>query len=79
MEAIRITQKPHKGAVTIKLPTELSRKKLLEIIILPVEEKTVKKQSTNIGKLEGSINLNLTVDEIEQECRGMREQWKKAI
>jgi hypothetical protein len=79
MEAIRITQKPKRGSITIKLPAELRKQELLEVIILPVEKIPVKKEVIDIKRLKGSVKLNMTVDEIERECEKMRDEWNKGF
>jgi hypothetical protein len=79
MEAIRITQKPKRGSITIKLPAELRKQELLEVIILPVEKTPVRKEAIDIKRLKGSVKLNMTVDEIERECEKMRDEWNKGF
>jgi hypothetical protein len=79
MEAIRITKKPKKGLITIKLPAELSNKELLEVIVLPVERSSAIKEAIDIKKLKGAVNLNMTVEEIEQECEKMRKEWNRGF
>jgi|GEM_PF-995444 len=77
MEAMRITQRPKKGLITIKLPERLSKTKLVEVIILPVEEDAPKKTIEDIRKLKSSIKMKMSLNEVEQECEKMREEWNK--
>ena len=79
MEAMRITKKPKKGSITIKLPKELSDKELLEIIVLPVEENSVSDVTIDVKKLKGAVKLNMSIEEIEQECNKMRKEWNRGF
>lgn len=79
MEAIRIVEHPRDGKIVINLPRKLKTQKSLEIIIFPYEETVKKKQEKTFDprKFRGAANLDMTNDEIDQECRKLREEWDR--
>ncbi len=79
MEAVRIVESPQGGKITIDLPIELKNKKKLEVIILPYEEKTKKSKVFDPTKFRGVGKLNMTVEEIDRECRRLRDEWDRGF
>lgn len=79
MEALRIVQKPHKGRITINLPEELRIQNKVEIIILPFEEETKPQKKFDPREFKGASKLNMTIEEIDQECRKLREEWDRGF
>ena len=77
MEALRVLKKPENGAVTIALPERLKNHKELEIIVLPVEQKTETKKKLDPKQFYGAANLNMTIEEIAVECQKMRDEWER--
>ncbi|MBC8186407.1 hypothetical protein H8E88_35445 [candidate division KSB1 bacterium] len=53
MEALRVFKKPENGRITITLPDTLKDQEMLEIIVLPVEEKEEKKKDFDSRKYFG--------------------------
>jgi len=54
-------------------------KKKLEVIILPYEEKTKKPKVFDPTKFRGVGKLNMTVEEIDRECRRLRDEWDRGF
>ena len=79
MEAVRFVESPQGGKITIDLPIELKNKKKLEIIILPYEDKTKKPRSFDPKKFKGVGKLNMSVEEIDRECRRLRDEWNRGF
>jgi hypothetical protein len=79
MEAVRFVGTPRRGKITIDLPIELKNKKKLEIIILPYEDKTKKPKAFDPTKFKGVGKLNMTVEEIDRECRKLRDEWDRGF
>jgi hypothetical protein len=76
MEAMRFVESPQNGVVTIYLPYELQVKEKLEIIVMPYEEKK-KKKAFDPKKFKGAGKLNKTSEEIDRECRKLRDEWER--
>jgi len=53
------------------------KKKKLEIIVLPYEGKEKKKKSFDPKKFKGAGKLDMTVEEIDSECRKLRDEWDR--
>jgi hypothetical protein len=51
--------------------------KKLEIIILPYEDKSKKPKAFDPTKFRGVGKLNMTVEEIDRECRRLRDEWDR--
>lgn len=79
MEALRIVQKPTKGKITIGLPEDLWIKSKIEIIILPFEDEPAPQKKFDPRKFKGASNLNMTIEEIDQECRKLRDEWDRGF
>jgi hypothetical protein len=79
MEAVRFVESPQGGKITIDLPIELKNKKKLEIIILPYEDKTKKPRPFDPKKFKGVGKLNMSVEEIDRECRRLRDEWNRGF
>ncbi len=79
MKALRIKQKPKNGLLVIHLPENFRKHELMEIIILPYEEETIPAKKIDVKKLKGSVDLNMTVEEIEHECERMRAEWNRGF
>ena len=77
MVALRLVKSPENDRIIIDLPVSLRREKKLEIIVLPFE--TEQKQKTNFDPREfkGTGKLNMTIEEIDQECKRMRDEWER--
>ncbi|RPI71366.1 MAG: hypothetical protein EHM45_23650 [Desulfobacteraceae bacterium] len=79
MDAVRFLESPRNGRITIDLPGELKKKKKLEIIILPYEDHVKKPKAFDPAVFRGAGNLNMTVEEIEHECRRLRDEWDRGF
>jgi hypothetical protein len=79
MEALRIVQRPRNGRITIKLPEELRIKNKVEIIILPFEEEPKPQKRFDPREFKGASNLNMTIEEIDQECKKLRDEWDRGF
>jgi len=77
MEAMRFIETPQDGKVTIYLPYELKTQKKVEIIVIPYEDKGKKKKTFDPKKFKGAGKLNMTVEEIDSECRKLRDEWDR--
>jgi hypothetical protein len=79
MEALRVLKKPENGTITITLPDKLKDQDELEIIVLPVEKKVKKKKDFDPRKYFGVAKLNMTIEEIDEECKKMRDEWDRGF
>ena len=77
MEAMRFVENPQKGYITINLPEELRSQKMVEIIVLPYEHKSIKKKNFDPTKFRGLGKLNMSIDEIDNECKRLRDEWNR--
>ena len=79
MKVLRVTQKAKNGKLVIRLPEEYGKHDLMDIIIFPHSERPSSKSKIDVKKLKGSVNLNMTVEQIEEECRKMRSEWDRGF
>jgi hypothetical protein len=77
MQAMRFVESPKEGKITIELPFELKTKEKVEIIVLPYEDKKKKKKAFDPKKFRGAGKLDMTVEEINRECRKLRDEWDR--
>jgi hypothetical protein len=77
MEVLRYVESPLNGKITINLPYGLRRKKKVEIIVLPYEDKEKRKKAFDATKFRGAGKLNMTVEEVERECQELRDEWNR--
>ncbi len=64
----------------IELP-ESYRDKTVELIILPTEEEINKVEEVKVDykKLYGSLKSNLTIQQIDEELKSLRDEWTRDI
>lgn len=79
MEALRIIKSPEQGKITIILPEELKAEKELEVIVLPVGGKKEIKKGFDPRKFKGAVKLDMSVEEIDRECRKVRDDWERGF
>ncbi|HEX9973960.1 MAG TPA: hypothetical protein VGD14_17955 [bacterium] len=79
MVALRIIKSPENGRIIIDLPVSLRREKKLEIIVLPFGTEQKQKTSFDPREFKGAGKLNMTVEEIDQECKKMRDEWERSF
>ena len=80
MVALRLVKIPENGRIIIDLPVSLRREKKLEIIVLPFEtEQKQKKTNFDPREFKGAGKLNMTIQEIDQECKKMRNEWERSF
>jgi len=79
MEALRILQRPQNGRITIDLPAEFPKQEVVEIIILSLVEAKEEKKHFDPRKFFGAANLNMTEEEIDQQCRKLRDEWERTF
>jgi hypothetical protein len=77
MEALRIVQRPQNGRITIDLPAEFPIQEEVEIIVLPFKEKKEDKKTFDPRKFFGAANLNISEEQIDQQCRKLRDEWER--
>ena len=77
MEALRIVKRPFNGRITIDLPDEFPIQNQVEIIVLPYIEKKENKKKFDPREFFGAAHLNMTEEEIDQECQKLRDEWER--
>lgn len=77
MVALRLVKSPKNNRIIIDLPVSLRREKKLEIIVLPFEAEQKQKAKFDPREFKGAGKLNMTIEEIDQECRKMRDEWER--
>jgi len=77
MNALRVIQRPINGRITIDLPDEFLIQEEVVIIVLPYMEKPKQKKAFDPTEFRGAAKLNMTVEEIDQECRKLRDEWER--
>lgn len=78
MEALRVIKTPKKGKITITLPEELRTRERLEVIVLPAEEGAVARDF-DPTQFRGSIKLGMSLEQIDRQCRKMRDEWERGF
>jgi hypothetical protein len=80
MEAIRRIVTLDARVLKIELP-ESYRDKTIELIILPAEEEVskVEEVKTDYKKLYGSLKSNLTIEQIDEQLKSLRDEWTRDI
>jgi hypothetical protein len=79
MVALRLVKSPENGRIIIDLPASLRREKKLEIIVLPFETEWKQKKNFDPREFKGAGKLNMTIEEINQECKKMRDEWQRSF
>lgn len=79
MEALRIIKSPKKGKITITLPDDLKTEERLEVIILPAGEGKKISEGFEPGQFKGAVKLGMSIEEIDRECRKMRDEWERGF
>ena len=59
------------------MPEEFLTQEEVEIIVLPYAEEPEKKKTFDPSKFRGAANLDMTVEEIDLECRKLRDEWER--
>jgi hypothetical protein len=77
MVALRLVISPENGRIVIDLPVSLKQEKQLEIIVLPFETEQKEKTNFDPREFKGAGKLNMTIEEIDQECKKMRDEWER--
>ena len=80
MEAIRRTVTVRNNTITVELPEDYNNK-TVDLIIQESQEKPtiVQEPSIDYKKLYGTLNLGLTVEEIDKELKDLRNEWERDI
>jgi hypothetical protein len=80
MEAIRKIVTVRDNLVQIELPDSFNDKKV-ELIIFPSEEipNVSTKEKFDYSQLYGSLNLGMSIDEIDKELKALRSEWERDI
>lgn len=78
MEAIRIIKKPINGEVVIDLPESFADNEV-EVIVMPVQKdrSDVDERAFDPEKYRGALKVKMSLEEIEQECKEMRDEWDR--
>jgi hypothetical protein len=77
MEPIRIIHRPKDCFVTFQLPKPLIDQERIEIIVMPYKEKVKSKKKFDPREFKGAANLNMSIDEVDDECKKMRAEWNR--
>lgn len=77
MKALRIITRPKNSRITIDLPAEFQVYEQVEIIVLPYVEQAKKEKTFDPKKFRGAAKLNMTEEEIDRECRKLRDEWER--
>lgn len=76
MEALRIIQKPVNRKITIELPKSFGDEDV-EIIVLPVVRANGKQDKIDSTQFRGAIKLDMSEEEIANECQKLRAEWER--
>mgnify|MGYP000866595676 CR=1 FL=1 len=79
MNAHRLIANNENGQLHIILPEEIKSEKV-EVILVPLSQSLdLKEKNDLIKNLWGSVNLNRSVDDIENTIKNMRDEWSREI
>ncbi|NOY59535.1 MAG: hypothetical protein GXO75_11500 [Calditrichaeota bacterium] len=78
MEAIRIIKRPVNGEITIDLPASFTNEEV-EVIVMPVQkDRNITDESEfDPEKYRGALKVDMSIEQIEQECKKMRDEWDR--
>jgi len=77
MVALRLVKSPKNGRIIIDLPVSFRQEKKLEIIIFPFETKQQRQENFDPREFKGVGKLNMTIEQIDEECKKMRYEWER--
>ncbi len=71
-------KKPVNGEITIDLPESLADEEV-EVIVLPVQNdgSNVDERVFNPAKYRGALKVKMSLDQVERECKEMRDEWNR--
>lgn len=78
MEALRMIKKPNRRKITITLPKSFGDDPV-EVIILPIGVKRKTPLKFNPEDYYGVGQSDLTLDQIDQQLRKLRNEWERDI
>lgn len=79
MNAHRLIANNENGQLHIILPEEIKSEKV-EVILVPLSQSLdLKEKNDLIKNLWGSVNLNRSIDDIENTIKNMRDEWSREI
>jgi hypothetical protein len=80
MEAIRKIMRVKDNTLTVTLPDNYNDKEV-ELIILPAEDhlQVSEEPVDYFSKYYGSMKTNMSVEEIDQKLKELREEWNRDI